>query len=59
MTGGGPDNASQTLVLDVYNQTFRYGLVGRASALSWLLFVLVMLVTLVQSRLQRRWVFYA
>jgi multiple sugar transport system permease protein len=58
MTGGGPNNASQTLVLDIYNQTFRYQLVGRASALSWLLFLLVMAVTVVQSRLQKRWVFY-
>jgi multiple sugar transport system permease protein len=59
MTGGGPDNASQTLVLEIYNQTFRYGEVGSASALSWLLFVLVMIVTLVQTRLQKRWVVYA
>lgn len=59
MTGGGPNNASQTLLLDIYNQTFRYQLVGRASALSWLLFVLVMAVTVVQSRLQKRWVVYA
>jgi multiple sugar transport system permease protein len=59
MTGGGPNNASQTLLLDIYNQTFRYQLVGRASALSWLLFVLVMAATVVQARLQRRWVVYA
>lgn len=59
MTGGGPDNASQTLVLDIYNETFRYQAAGRASALSWLLFVIVMAVTLVQARMQRRWVTYA
>lgn len=59
MTGGGPANASQTLVQEVYNLTFRYGSVGSASALSWLLFVLVMAVTVIQQRLQRRWVFYA
>jgi multiple sugar transport system permease protein len=59
MTGGGPDNSSQTLVLDIYNMTFRYQQVGLASALSWLLFVLVLAVTLVQARLQRRWVHYA
>jgi multiple sugar transport system permease protein len=59
MTGGGPAEASQTLVQEVYNLTFRYGSVGGASALSWLLFVLVLAVTVVQQRIQRRWVFYA
>ena len=59
MTGGGPNNASQTLVLDIYNETFRYQMAGKASALSWLLFVLVLVVTLLQSRLQKRWVVYA
>lgn len=59
MTGGGPNNASQTLMLDIYNETFRYQLVGRASALSWLLFLLVMIATAVQARMQKRWVVYA
>jgi multiple sugar transport system permease protein len=59
MTGGGPADASQTLVQEIYNLTFRYGSVGSASALSWLLFMLVLAVTVVQQRLQRRWVFYA
>ncbi|BEP12766.1 sugar ABC transporter permease [Acidothermaceae bacterium B102] len=59
MTGGGPDNSSQTLVLDIYNMTFRYQEVGLASALSWLLFALVLVVTLIQTRVQRRWVHYA
>jgi len=59
MTGGGPANASQTLVQEIYNLTFRYGSVGSASALSWLLFILVLAVTVIQQRLQRRWVFYA
>lgn len=59
MTGGGPAGASQTLVEEIYNLTFQYNSAGSASALSWLLFVLVMAITVVQSRLQKRWVFYA
>jgi multiple sugar transport system permease protein len=58
MTGGGPAGASETLVEKIYDLTFRYNSAGSASALSWLLFLLVMVLTLVQSRLQRRWVFY-
>lgn len=58
MTGGGPAGASQTLVEEIYDLTFRYNQAGTASALSWLLFLFVMALTLVQSRLQKRWVFY-
>jgi multiple sugar transport system permease protein len=56
MTGGGPAGASQVVVGHIYDLTFRYGQAGDASALSWLLFVLILAVTLVQVRAQRRWV---
>jgi multiple sugar transport system permease protein len=59
MTGGGPAGHSQVLMGRIYDQTFRYGEVGGASALSWVLFVLILLITLFQQRLQRRWVHYA
>jgi len=59
MTGGGPNNSSQVVVQQVYDLTFRYGQAGMASALSWLLFLVIIVVTLVQFRGQRRWVNYA
>lgn len=58
MTGGGPAGSSRPLVEEIYDLTFRYGDAGGASALSWLLFVLILAVTVVQQRLQRRWVNY-
>lgn len=58
MTGGGPGGATQVAVEEVYKMTFQYGRAGAASALSWLLFVIVLIVTLVQVRGQRRWVNY-
>ncbi|MBO3749309.1 sugar ABC transporter permease [Streptosporangiaceae bacterium NEAU-GS5] len=58
MTGGGPAGATQSVVELIYNLTFRYGRAGAASALSWLLFAVVLIVTLVQVRAQRRWVNY-
>jgi len=58
MTGGGPNNASQVVVQQVYDLTFRYGQAGMASALSWLLFFVIMIVTLIQFYGQRRWVNY-
>jgi len=59
MTGGGPSGSSQVVVGQIYDLTFRYGRAGEASALSWLLFALILAITAVQIRLQRRWVHYA
>lgn len=59
MTGGGPGGASQVVVGEIYDLTFRYGRAGQASALSWLLFVVILLVTALQIRGQRRWVTHA
>ncbi len=58
MTGGGPGGATQVVVQQIYDLTFRYGRAGEASALSWLLFIVILAVTLVQVRGQRRWVTY-
>lgn len=56
MTAGGPDGSSQVVVGQIYDLTFRYGRAGEASALSWMLFALILLITAVQIRGQRRWV---
>ncbi len=58
MTGGGPAGASRPLVEEIYDLTFRYGDAGGASALSWVLFALILVVTVVQQRMQKRWVNY-
>jgi multiple sugar transport system permease protein len=59
MTGGGPGGASQVVVGQIYDLTFRYGRAGEASALSWLLFAVILVITIVQIRGQRRWVHHA
>ena len=58
MTGGGPNGASEVVVQQIYDLTFRYGRAGDASALSWMLFIVILAVTLIQIRGQRRWVTY-
>jgi ABC-type sugar transport system permease subunit len=58
MTAGGPADATRTLGYYIYSTGFERLEMGYAAALSWILFVLIMLFTLVQWRLQRRWVFY-
>lgn len=59
MTRGGPNGATEVVVQQIYDLTFRYGRAGDAAALSWLLFAVVLAVTLLQVRVQRRWVTYA
>lgn len=59
MTGGGPNHATEVVVQQIYDLTFRYGRAGDAAALSWLLFLVVLAVTFVQMRAQRRWVTHA
>lgn len=58
MTEGGPGGASSVVVEQIVNYAFSYGRVGYASAMSIVLFAVILLVTLVQLRLQRRWVHY-
>ncbi len=58
MTGGGPNDASRVVVQQVYDLTFRYGQAGMASALSWLLFFVILVITLIQFYGQKRWVNY-
>ncbi len=59
MTGGGPGGATQVVVQQVYDLTFRYSRAGEASALSWMLFAVILAVTIAQVRVQKRWVNHA
>ncbi|MFF1820753.1 carbohydrate ABC transporter permease [Kribbella sp. NPDC058245] len=58
LTKGGPNNASQTMVPLLFDQAFSFYHLGYASALSWLLFAVIMIFTLIAFRSARRWVFY-
>lgn len=58
MTGGGPDDSTEVVVLRVHALAFRYGEAGSAAALSWLLFLVILAVTVIQVRGQKRWVNY-
>ena len=58
LTRGGPNNATLTLPLYIYLNVFSYGKLGYGAALSWVAFVLILGLTLVQFRLARGWVFY-
>ncbi|ANC77414.1 sugar ABC transporter permease [Fictibacillus phosphorivorans] len=58
MTEGGPAGSTTVLVQKIYNHAFRYFEMGYASAVSWVLFLIIFVVTLIQNRLQKRWVDY-
>ena len=55
---GGPDNASQMMVPLLFNEAFSFYHMGYASAISWLLFAVILVFTLLAFRTARRWVFY-
>lgn len=55
---GKPTEATITLVYYIYEEGFSFFRMGRASAASWVLFVIAAALTLVYFRLQRRWVHY-
>jgi len=58
LTEGGPANATKTMVMHIYNTAFKYFRMGEASVYAWILFIIIMLVTLVQFKLQKKWVNY-
>jgi multiple sugar transport system permease protein len=58
MTRGGPAQATTTVVYYIYQNAFEFGRMGKASAVAWFLFLFIFLFTFIQTRMQRRWVYY-
>jgi multiple sugar transport system permease protein len=58
MAAAGPQNSLLFWVIHIYNNGFFYFRMGYASALSWLLFALLVVLTILQFRLSRSWVYY-
>lgn len=58
MTEGGPGNASLFYVLLLYRTAFNNQQMGYASAMAWLLFVMIAVLTMLAFKVSNRWVFY-
>lgn len=58
MTGGGPRYATLFYVLYLYDNAFRYFRMGYASALAWVLFLIILVLTVITFRLSAFWVYY-
>jgi multiple sugar transport system permease protein len=57
MTNGGPANSTLFYMLHLYNNAFRFFKMGYASALAWVLFLIVVTFTVLQFFLSRFWVY--
>jgi len=58
LTGGGPGNATNTIVYYIYNNAFQWFRMGYAAAVAWLLFAVIFIATFIQFKYQKRWVYY-
>lgn len=57
MTQGGPQNSTNVLVYAIYKNAFEYFKVGQASAIAYVLFAIILVLTLVQWQLRKKLVY--
>jgi multiple sugar transport system permease protein len=58
LTGGGPNFATLAYMLYTYNNAFGYHKMGLASAMAWVLFLVILLLTFLTFRSSPMWVYY-
>ena len=58
ITGGGPLRSTYLIGLMLYNEGFNHFRMGYASAISWVLFGIILILTLIIFRSSNRWVYY-
>jgi len=58
MTEGGPNNASLFYALYLYRNGFQYRKMGKACAMAWLLFIIIVLLSLLTIKATRNIIFY-
>jgi multiple sugar transport system permease protein len=58
MTRGGPGTSTHVLVYYIYTSAFTFYRMGYASAMSWILFLILFAITMVEWRGQKKWVSY-
>jgi multiple sugar transport system permease protein len=57
-TNGRPDEHSLTIVYYLFQNAFQYFKIGKASAISWVLTAVILLVTYIEFKLEKKYVFY-
>ena len=56
--GGEPPQSTLSIVYYIWQNAFEFFRMGKATAIAWVLFGIIFAVTLIQLRLQKRWVHY-
>ncbi len=59
MTDGGPVNATYVFALHLYKSAFVYSKFGYASSLAWVLFLIILTLSITVLRSSKRWVHYS
>lgn len=58
VTNGGPMNSTYLFALKLYDEGFKFYKMGYASALSWILFLIILIVTLITFKSSKHWTYY-
>lgn len=58
MTAGGPNNASMFYVLYLFINAFEYFKMGLACAQAWVLFIIILVITIIVFKKSESWVYY-
>ncbi|MEM7131885.1 MAG: sugar ABC transporter permease [Chloroflexota bacterium] len=58
LTQGGPNASTELYTIFLYRNAFEYLRMGKASALAWILFVVIVIFTIIVFRTSERWVYY-
>ena len=59
ITNGGPRGSTTLISLLVYNYAFKSYDMGMASALAWIMFIIVCVLTIIAFTSQKKWVYYS
>lgn len=57
MTQGGPLDSTNVLVYSIYKNAFEYFNVGKASAIAYVLFCIILVLTMIQWNLRKKFVY--
>ncbi len=57
MTAGGPENTTNVLVYWLYKNAFEYFNIGKASAIAYVLFIFISILTFLQWIIRKKWVY--
>lgn len=58
LTGGGPMKSTEFYVVSLYRNAFVQFSIGKASAMAWILFLIILLFSVILFRSSARWVYY-